>query len=512
MDKKRLAVNMAAQLLAFAVNIGISFVLARVIEEQIGQNTYGLVALANQFVLYAQIAVSALNTMASRFVTIHIHRGEHQTASEYFSSVFFGNVIMAGIFLVPALVMVLFMGYMPFLNVPDGILRDVQLLWAFVFANFFLSIITSVYGVSTYATNRLDLTSIRTMIADILRIVFLVGTFFFLEPTLWFIGAASLLSTSYIAYWNRRFTKQLLPDIQMTPSNFRWKKVWELISLGAWNSLTRLGQQLLDGVDILLSGALILDGNESMTLLSLAKQVPTAISSLMGTIVGVFNPQITIAYAEGDKEKLVEIIKSCNRILIFMMSIPIAFLTAYGLDFYALWQPSKNPYLLQRLSLLAVGVLYVSMSIQVLYHVFIITKKVKWNSLVLLASGVLSSVMSLILLKTTQMGAMCFPLSSMVTGLLRNLIFTPVYAAHCLEIRWTRFYSDILLGCFSIGTITVLGMLSRIVYPIQNWGNLLLTGIVVGPLSLFLNFYIILRKEERTMVLQMVHSKVKGAS
>ena len=41
MDKKRLAVNMAAQLLAFAVNMGISFVLARVIEEQIGQNTYG---------------------------------------------------------------------------------------------------------------------------------------------------------------------------------------------------------------------------------------------------------------------------------------------------------------------------------------------------------------------------------------------------------------------------------------------------------------------------------------
>ena len=133
MDKKRLAVNMAAQLLAFAVNMGISFFLARIIEEQIGENTYGFVALANQFVLYAQIAVSALNTMASRFVTIHIHRRETQTASEYFSSVFFGNVIMAGIFLAPALVIVLFMGYMPFLNVPETILRDVQLLWAFVF-------------------------------------------------------------------------------------------------------------------------------------------------------------------------------------------------------------------------------------------------------------------------------------------------------------------------------------------------------------------------------------------
>lgn len=511
MDKKRLAVNMAAQLLAFAVNMGISFVLAPVIESQI-ENSYGFIDLANKFVLYAQIVVSALNTMASRFITIHVHRDEQQEANEYFSSVFFGNVLMAGIFLIPALALVIFMGYMPFLNVPQELLRDVQLLWALVFGNFFLSIITSVYGISTYATNRLDLTSIRTMIADILRIIFLLVTFTVWKPTLWFVGAASLISTSYIAFWNRRFTRRLLPQIQVDRKYFRWKKVWELISLGAWNSLTRLGQVLLDAVDILLAGALILDGNASMTLLSLAKMVPTAISSLMGTIVGVFNPQITIAYAEGDRENLVGIIKSCNRILIFIMSIPIAFLTAYGLDFYRLWQPTKDPYALQKLSLLAVGVLYVSMSIQVLYHVFIITKKVKWNSLVLLGSGILSCLTALILLKTTDLGVAAFPLASMLTGLLRNLIFTPIYAAHCLEIRWNRFYGDIVLGWISIGMITGLGLLSRMVYPIHSWGSLVLTGIIVGPLALAVNFFVILRKEERKIVLDMVRSKLKGAA
>lgn len=298
----------------------------------------------------------------------------------------------------------------------------------------------------------------------------------------------------------------------MSASCFRWKKVWELVSLGAWNSLTRLGQQLLDGLGVLLSGALILDGNASMTLLALATQVPTAITNLMGTVVGVFNPQITIAYAEGDKEKLVGMIKSSNRILIFLMSIPIAFLTAYGLDFYRLWQPAKDPWALQKLSILSVGVLYISMSIQVLYHVFIITKKVKWNSLVLLGSGVASSVMSLILLKTTDLGAACFPLSSMVTGLLRNFVFTPIYAAKCLEIRWNRFYSDILLGCFSIGIITLLGLFSRTVCPIHSWGSLILTGAVMGPLSLMVNFFIILRREERKTVIQMIRSRVKGAA
>ena len=238
--------------------------------------------------------------------------------------------------------------------------------------------------------------------------------------------------------------------------------------------------------------------------------VPTAISSLMGTVVGVFNPQITIAYAEGDTENLVKIIKSCNRILIFIMSIPIAFLTAYGRDFYAMWQPTKDADMLQRLSLLAVGVLYVSMSIQVLYHVFIITKKVKWNSLVILGSGVLSSCLSLLLLKTTDLGVMVFPLSSMLTGLLRNLIFTPIYAARCLKIRWNRFYGDILLGWISIGSIVILGNLSQMVFPVNSWVKLILTGVVMGPLALALNFLIILRKEEREMVIGMVKSKLKG--
>ena len=457
MDKKRLAINMAAQLLAFAVNMGISFFLAPIIEAQMA-NTYGFVTLANQFVLYAQIVVSALNTMASRFVTIHIHRGEEQEAREYFSSVFFGNVIMAGIFLLPALVIVIFMGNLPFLHVPADALHDVQLLWAFVFLNFFLSIIMSIYSVSTYAMNRLDLTSIRSMYADILRIIFLFGTFLLWRPALWLVGAASLISTCYTAFWNRRYT----------------------------------------------------DESASMTMRSLAKMVPTAISSLMGTVVGVFNPQITIAYAEGDKEKLVDIIKSCNRILIFIMSIPIAFLTAYGRDFYALWQPTKDPDMLQRLSLLAVGVLYVSMSIQVLYHVFIITKKVKWNSLVVLGSGICSSLLSLILLSKTDLGVACFPLSSMLTGVLRNMIFTPIYAARCLEIRWNRFYSDIFLGFASIGTITVLGLLSRMIVPIHSWIILLLTGVVMGPLALLVNFFVILRKQERNMVIGMVRSRLKG--
>lgn len=78
------------------------------------------------------------------------------------------------------------------------------------------------------------------------------------------------------------------------------------------------------------------------------------------------------------------------------------------------------------------------------------------------------------------------------------------------RIRWNRFYSDIFLGFASIGTITVLGLLSRMVVPIHSWIILLLTGVVMGPLALLVNFFVILRKQERKMVIGMVRSRLKG--
>lgn len=134
---------MTAQLTAFFVNLGISFVLTPIVDKMI-PNSYGFVNIANQFVQWAQVVVSALNTLASRYITIHLHKGEKQEASEYFSSVFFANMIMAAVFLVPAIFIIVFIDRM--FQVPMGVLADVQILWAFVFLNFFISIITSVFS------------------------------------------------------------------------------------------------------------------------------------------------------------------------------------------------------------------------------------------------------------------------------------------------------------------------------------------------------------------------------
>jgi hypothetical protein len=140
------------------------------------------------------------------------------------------------------------------------------------------------------------------------------------------------------------------------------------------------------------------------------------------------------------------------------------------------------------------------MSIQVLYHVFIITKRVKLNSIVMLLSGILTTIILFILLKNTNLGVYAVAGVSTTIGLIRNLTFTPIYAAKSLGIKWYRFYSDILLGFVSIGIIVLLGLASKQLFTIDSWATLLLIGIPTGVVAVMANYFIILTKSEREIL------------
>ncbi len=506
MNKKRVAINMTAQLLAFAVNMLLGFILVPVIDSMI-PNAYGFTDIANKFVQAAQIVVSALNTMASRFITIHIHRNDREEANRYFSSVFFANVLMAVVFMAPAMFVVVYLGHI-FQVPPEASLPDIQMLFFFIFVNFLISITTSVFGVAPYSKDRLELSSVATILGEVVRLAVLFVSYFFFRPYLWYVGCASVASTLVQAAANLFFTRRLLPDMEVKKKHFRWEKVRELVSLGAWNSVTRLGQLLLDGLSTSIANIMI--SAAAMTTISISTQVPTVISNLMGTIAGVFNPQMTIAYAKEDKKQLLEIIASADRIMIFIISIPIAFMTVFGKAFFQLWiGRTQDPGELYILALLNVGTLFVSASIQVLYHVFLITKRVKLNSVVILLSGIVTTATVFVLLETTDLGVYAIAGVSTFYGILRNLVFTPIYAARCLQVKWYTFYGDILLGLASIGAICLTALPFQMLIEIDGWIKLFAVGIAAGAAALAVNFLIVLRKNERKMVLDMVKKKLQ---
>lgn len=95
---KQLSINLIAQLISFALNLGISFFLTPYVIEYIGKDVYGFVSLANNFTSYVSVFTVALNGILSRYVTIAFSKKDYQSASKYLSSVLFANcVVMLGV-------------------------------------------------------------------------------------------------------------------------------------------------------------------------------------------------------------------------------------------------------------------------------------------------------------------------------------------------------------------------------------------------------------------------------
>ena len=107
MTNKRLSINMAANLLAFVINIGINFFLTPYIIKTVGTESYGFVGLANNFVNYASLLTISLNSMAGRFITINIHQNNNKEANKYFNSILLANTFIAIILAILSIVCVI---------------------------------------------------------------------------------------------------------------------------------------------------------------------------------------------------------------------------------------------------------------------------------------------------------------------------------------------------------------------------------------------------------------------
>ena len=94
-NNQKITLNIVANLLSFAITIIISLFITPIIVDALGSEAYGYVGLAGNFVNYAALITVALNSMASRFVSIEIYKGDYKEANKYFTSVFFANLLIA---------------------------------------------------------------------------------------------------------------------------------------------------------------------------------------------------------------------------------------------------------------------------------------------------------------------------------------------------------------------------------------------------------------------------------
>ena len=502
--KNKTALNTASSILFSIITAGIGFFLAPYIVRSIGVEAQGFVTLSQNFLLYMTIITQAVNSMSGRFITIALQQNKTQEATKYYTSVFWANVILLLVLFLPMTTAILFIHRI--LNIPSIMVFDVQLLFGFVFINFIGTTLLALWKNTFFITNVPYLQSISDIIAKILHAILLVSFFILFRPWMFFTSLSIVCVLLFRASWLYYYKKKLLPELVVTKHGFSWFHLKTIITAGIWRTIQSVGEILLTGLDLLITNIFI--NPIMMGVLALSRTIPNILQTLNWQISLNYVPRLTILYAQDDMNGIIKTLRQASKLNAILCTIPLAAFIVFGQDFFQLWVPSQDARMLQLLAILNCFSLLIVVGAIPFGEVFPVVNKIKPMAIFVTLSGVLNTIIVLILLHFTELGVYAIAGLSSVMMIARSAGFTVPRAAQYLKQKWYTFYFGYLYSIIGSTIIILLSLAVRFLLKPQGWMMLILCFLIVGVLGIVLNTLLICNHKERSYIIQKIRTKI----
>ncbi len=293
--------------------------------------------------------------------------------------------------------------------------------------------------------------------------------------------------------------RRLVPELKIKFVYFKLQKIRQLVTAGIWNSITRVGGILQDGLDLLITNLML--SPSDMGILAISKTIPTLVNNLISTMVTSFIPNMTELYARDETKKLKKNVKQAMKIIGMLIDLPIALFIGFGDVFFCLWVPSQDAKLLQILSILAITPWAVMGQATIIHNIFTIVNKIKINSLLVCLTGALNVLTVYALLKNTGGGLFVVAGVSSVYSILRNVLYTVPCGAIYIRCPWYTFFPEIGKSILAVATISGISVILKGFMPEITWFWLILFATFAGIIGFILNFYLMLNAEDRELCL-----------
>ena len=500
---KQYALNMITSILSMGISVAISFFLSPYIVRNIGAEANAYISISTQIVSYVSLLSTALNSMGSRFIMMAYYNQEYDKAKTYYSSLFIGDLALAIVIFIVGIFAVSNLDSL--INISPELVNDVKLLILLVLINFLLFLVFTAWSCAPYITDKLHLDYTRNTITTIIRAGLILLLFTVFNPSVYFMGVATLLAGITSAVFNFFYKKKLLPDFKVQKKYFSFKAIKFLISSGIWNTFSSLGSTLISGLDLIITNLFV--GPAAMGSLALAKTMPEFVSNLNANVANIFTPSMVIDYAQKNNDSIVTTIKRAAKMISILCSLPLAFLLVFGENFYSLWQPTQDAKTLYILSLITVFGRVFFTGMQPLFSIFTVVNKVKENSIVSLINGLASVIITYLLVKFTNLGVYAVAGTSVVCCAIKNFVYVVPYSAYYLGLKKNTFFSTISSSVLCCLILCALGYAIKLFYSPQSWISLICVAVVFCLIGVVITSFIVLRKEERQYLLNTILSK-----
>ena len=497
-------VSILANIVSTVLSAALSLLLTPYIIKHVGKELYSFYPIANNIISYIWVITLALNSMASRFITIEIVRKNTLKAHQYFSSVFIANIIMSGLLAIPMTLLIVYSNSI--FNIPQGAVQSVQILFIFLFVSTLVNLIFSVYEVTTFTKERMDLRGYKDIGRALLRGGLLLFLFCFLAPKIEYIGLAVFVASIYNAFFAFVISKKLIPEYKISLSNYSVQAIKELISSGVWNSVNNIGGLLSMSLIIVLANILI--DEKASGNVAISSTIPHFLSSVNYAVVGVLIPRIANQYAKSDSIALKNTVQRTQEVLGIICTIPIVLLLCYGKDFFGLWVPNEDANRLQLLSIIITMPTLISSKMWTIHSLNVTNNTIRNPAVLHIVLGLISLFLTIVLLNTVSRSE--FVVAAVPSAIIScfYLFYIPTYTATKMNYPVFTFYPNIIKSviCSILLIVLIWGARTLFSIKISSWADLIIIGFFSEIVGALLYFNIVLSQDSRKFVLNFVTS------
>lgn len=352
-QQKQTIRNLLFNFISLILSIALGLFYTPYLVRSLGITAYGVVPLALVINQYINVVTGSLTGSLTRFYSIAFQQGKFTEASRYLSSSFIAiSAITLG--MIPLFVLLILKIDRVF-NIPPEYVFETKILFLFTIISFIISMFSSLYNITLYSLNRLDLLNVVKVVRILSKIIFTVVFFESIKNGISYIGYANFLSEVTVLILSIYYFRiSVSSDVKISFNLFEKSSLIGVLSMTIWVIIQQIGDTGLYRIDNVLVN-LFWSTRESGILGALS-EFGTYVMTIVAVIASLFGPLILIAYSGGNHKSVIRL-TSDNSLLVGLTSaLLVGILVGFAEPIVFLWLgeeyvPYKHWFIIKQITL-----------------------------------------------------------------------------------------------------------------------------------------------------------------
>lgn len=486
-------------IVSFLVNVIVGLWLVPYLVKYLGKAAYGLIPLAMIFTEYINVITISINGSITRFLTVDIQNNDWKNANKTFNSAFFALLILIGI-QIPIFSYITF-DMTNIINVPEEIIEDGYYLFAFTFAGYLVSLLSTNFSTSMYAYNRLDLTRSVDVIRVLARLLFIIVLFVIDKPTLKYVGIANFIAAIVSCAFAFVYWKILTPKLKFSVKSFNWQVLRKIGNIGGWLIVNQLGYLLFLKIDLLVINRFI--GPEVGGEYAAVQQWNSLIRTVGTVLSGVIGPMILISFAKNKIQDVIRFGKLGVKFLALSIGLLTGIVCGFSESLLTSWIGSDFAEF-DSLLIIMLSTMVINLGILPLFPITVALNKVKIPGILTVILGIANLFLAIIFIAWFEKDIIGVALAGALVLTLKNGIFIPLYVAYILKVNWMTFYKPLANGILVFGLAFILSTIINHCFFTSSFITLIIYFIVVAVCCFFVIWFFLFKKADKQLLLGLI--------